>query len=148
MFQFPTGWNSTLSTGKLSRSCENCFNSQRDGILPAKATLKSSPFGCFNSQRDGILPFFKFSKTGLSKVSIPNGMEFYRCFATLIVKSPFVSIPNGMEFYASQRVHHIRGKTVSIPNGMEFYGVREFIAAGLEKFQFPTGWNSTQTCLS
>ena len=54
-FQFPTGWNSTVS---LQIAC---------------AFSKS-----FNSQRDGILRFFCKCTCGKSKVSIPNGMEFYQ----------------------------------------------------------------------
>ena len=48
-----------------------------------------------------------------------------------------------MEFYviwAKRRGWH---KLVSIPNGMEFYGIWRDIYAIPERFQFPTGWNST-----
>ena len=34
MFQFPTGWNSTVFWNLLVRLLEERFNSQRDGILP------------------------------------------------------------------------------------------------------------------
>ena len=107
MFQFPTGWNSTLwlylkpllmcrfnsqrdgilhsprrkwrvdrgvsipngmefyssTTGK-SGTTTNCFNSQRDGILPCQNNAPSSKRSCFNSQRDGILQheFCHFSR--------------------------------------------------------------------------------------
>ncbi len=77
-FQFPTGWNSTIRGQKMINVGE-CFNSQRDGILPKLYRLtpriglqfqfptgwNSTPYSgytvyfqsqCFNSQRDGILP--------------------------------------------------------------------------------------------
>ena len=55
LFQFPTGWNSTINSLGVSEYFES-----------------------FNSQRDGILLFCIFQKAmALKKVSIPNGMEFY-----------------------------------------------------------------------
>ncbi len=54
MFQFPTGWNSTLVA-----------------VLSGGAVLS------FNSQRDGILQCFIVTSEFLDVVSIPNGMEFY-----------------------------------------------------------------------
>ena len=54
-----------------------------------------------------------------------------------------VSIPNGMEFYRSRREKLCRLRCVSIPNGMEFYIYRFKFALAENKFQFPTGWNST-----
>ena len=53
-FQFPTGWNSTLSYRRRRRSYWR-FNSQRDGILQFRALFKADERICFNSQRDGIL---------------------------------------------------------------------------------------------
>ena len=76
-FQFPTGWNSTISPENWSIILSG-FNSQRDGILRLSDSLLprnsyvSIPngmefyqgcrlyrrlFRCFNSQRDGILLF-------------------------------------------------------------------------------------------
>ena len=97
LFQFPTGWNSTLvpcSTRSLSRvsipngmefysamsrvrDLQKCFNSQRDGILHAYKIVLEKIKNCFNSQRDGILHNFALGIFKTSKVSIPNGMEFY-----------------------------------------------------------------------
>ena len=77
-FQFPTGWNSTLTLNII---------------------LKSS--GCFNSQRDGILHKFGGRKILVKIVSIPNGMEFYYDFEIIIYALQAVSIPNGMEFYST-----------------------------------------------
>ena len=77
LFQFPTGWNSTLNAAKPQHyACVSipngmefyrhsvhisfsllCFNSQRDGILPPPRVVFASRRYCFNSQRDGILPY-------------------------------------------------------------------------------------------
>ena len=53
-FQFPTGWNSTISLLALI-SPFSSFNSQRDGILPKRTQKIRLNCRCFNSQRDGIL---------------------------------------------------------------------------------------------
>ena len=118
-FQFPTGWNST--------------------DLDA---YSGSDYASFNSQRDGILQKKERALCLLTKVSIPNGMEFYALrYDTAHPKIGFnsqrdgilqkrrfsphhtdiVSIPNGMEFYNGKPQSIITPKTVSIPNGMEFY---------------------------
>ena len=97
-FQLPTGWNSTMLNALLALSAV-CFNSQRDGILPAPfraVSLKrvvSTPNGMefypgtslnclgvvsFNSQRDGILRCRWHRHSLYSSVSTPNGMEFYK----------------------------------------------------------------------
>ena len=76
LFQFPTGWNSTLfrphqnleNTVSIPNGMEFywciamssdylniCFNSQRDGILLYTILGFSFPNYSFNSQRDGIL---------------------------------------------------------------------------------------------
>ena len=141
MFQFPTGWNSTLLIQMILARCSS-FNSQRDGILhvkninPAQNSRFQFPTGwnstqiyrggkeqwiSFNSQRDGILQNLYPYATAIALVSIPNGMEFYQ-FWSKREKSPFlVSIPNGMEFYAYTYNSSDQIDLVSIPNGMEFY---------------------------
>ena len=142
-------------------------------------------FVCFNSQRDGILHFFvgfdkpvfefqfptgwnstrnHYRKRKHQRVSIPNGMEFYRkrwdkeCekrkfqFPTgwnstrwfwKILKNMLVSIPNGMEFYHRSSAIAAPKIAVSIPNGMEFYAAVLADSGEHIAFQFPTGWNST-----
>ncbi len=97
-FQFPTGWNSTQRNKKTNGNnrvlipngmefyfrglCPKKgifgFNSQRDGILLSLVLKSSSPDICFNSQRDGILPRISNNSFLFLRVSIPNGMEFYR----------------------------------------------------------------------
>ena len=193
-------------TEKLFPSFRNCFNSQRDGILrlarePAVVTalfqfptgwnsteefsFKDEAYRRFNSQRDGIL--LPLALLGLDdlRVSIPNGMEFYKPRAAFRTRDKSVLIPNGMEFYFADERNERRRSTfqfptgwnstinstrkrtffiVSIPNGMEFYGFIEKCSNGYKSFnsqrdgillfvslhlslfrlfQFPTGWNST-----
>ena len=121
LFQFPTGWNSTL---------QKCFDS----------TCKSQfqfPTG-WNSTR--------IMQIGMHQqvVSIPNGMEFYNLPNPQACKSydSFNSQRDGILLSLS-RVCLRSISSVSIPNGMEFYvsAMIEFIH--LRMFQFPTGWNST-----
>ena len=98
----------------------NCFNSQRDGILPRTHSIASSTF------------MFQF----------PTGWNSTVRHFVLII-APVVSIPNGMEFYRNDKTLSQSHRKVSIPNGMEFYSLTP---SNLDKpllFQFPTGWNST-----
>ena len=62
-----------------------------------------------------------YQKRSKTKVSIPNGMEFYTPLALGSVSFMSVSIPNGMEFYCAGKYRRISDLGVSIPNGMEFY---------------------------
>ena len=64
MFQFPTGWNSTLAVTPTNTPNPR-FNSQRDGIL-----------------QNCIAPKIYQAYT----VSIPNGMEFYSLLCRGIVR--------------------------------------------------------------
>ena len=138
------GWNST-NFSKIGWLVANSFNSQWDGILPSSVTVSKWISERFNSQRDGILPQLECDNFRRGRVSIPNGMEFYKSASDLQRCPHSVSIPNGMEFYErnfSEQRHQV---SVSIPNGMEFYdGVRDGIDQFI-RFQFPTGWNSTVT---
>ena len=75
----------------------------------------------FNSQRDGILPNLSIDDKSKNKVSIPNGMEFYRVFIDAY-PSPVSSFQfptgwNSTRFIGANG----RARSVSIPNGMEFY---------------------------
>ena len=142
----------------------NCFNSQRDGILP-EIVLWADDRTSFNSQRDGILLYHNFKEkynfigfnsqrdeilpetisklSGINIVSIPNGMEFYpaqRAFALSLVNC-FNSQRDGilLLFLRSNRSYIV----VSIPNGIEFYYVFGCDRRLTALFQFPTGWNST-----
>ena len=106
------------------QSAQICFNSQRDGILPHAASVAAKAMPSFNSQRDGILPTLGFcadvihSCFNSQRDGILHDLPLWRL---LVIK---VSIPNGMEFY-KRKYHNSK---------------RVFL-----QFQFPTGWNSTQT---
>ena len=99
MFQFPTGWNSTLLNPSPLCRRTTSFNSQRDGILLCKQILLDSrvefqfPTGwnstLFANDRADMSRSFQFPTgwnstfyldppyVGTENVSIPNGMEFY-----------------------------------------------------------------------
>ena len=109
------------SISSYACSLKGRFNSQRDGILLWQNGSLKIYWASFNSQRDGILLCYLSRGQTLISVSIPNGMEFYRAMLWNISPRPLVSIPNGMEFYQCFL----------------------FGAFATEKFQFPTGWNST-----
>ena len=140
-FQFPTGWNSTSFYFYTSKNSDG-FNSQRDGIL-----LKEG---------GSLDPKFR--------VSIPNGMEFYK---TLIEKSlgyQRFQFPTGwnstegeysvyyaMACFNSQRdgILRIQGfqterlLTFQFPTGWNSTPSVSISCLDYEEFQFPTGWNST-----
>ena len=80
----------------------------------------------FNSQRDGILRKTALRRKTATNVSIPNGMEFYST-----ASSPACASTIG---FNSQRDGILLNK---LKSKIPWYG----------KFQFPTGWNSTQTML-
>ena len=142
MFQFPTGWNSTSAWLPLPSSTLS-FNSQRDGILPAEllklpwfqgfqfptgwnSTVTGWGSGSitagFNSQRDGILrkstKFYHKIYWG-SFNSQRDGILHLFQDIWLISQDCFNSQRDGILLYKilSQNL--------------------------LRKFQFPTGWNST-----
>ena len=50
-----------------------------------------------------------------------------------------------MKFYPARNESRRLLFQVSIPNGMEFYRSLSAAKEALNKFQFPTGWNSTES---
>ena len=93
------------------------------------------------------MEFYTESNTGPFvgdlKVSIPNGMEFYRAERCLpYARSPF-QFPTGWNSTNPQQVESVENTKVSIPNGMEFYNLKMNQKYVEFEFQFPTGWNST-----
>ncbi len=48
-----------------------------------------------------------------------------------------------MEFYEQRCLICFVKSMVSIPNGMEFYSTLNSRTMPRQRFQFPTGWNST-----
>ena len=140
-FQFPTGWNSTIS---IWISINNIIAFQ-------------FPTG-WNSTRAGACVSYYHA------VSIPNGMEFYFTRARREGILRIVSIPNGMEFYHTIQHLILAGgafqfptgwnstplKLVAVFNKYRFNSQRDGIlpndkptTSKKELFQFPTGWNST-----
>ena len=100
------------------------FNSQRDGILRWIALWTIWRARCFNSQRDGILPFIK--------AIIPP----YLCFNSQrdgILRAKWNEAQSHGLSFNSQR------------DGILPKGSSGNITIG-DKFQFPTGWNSTRPC--
>ena len=76
----------------------------------------------FNSQRDGILRVVLAFLFFYNLVSIPNGMEFY-------------SIPKLKQIHAKKRFNSQRDGIL--------LREKEFRSSVSGRFQFPTGWNST-----
>ena len=119
---------------------------------------------CFNSQRDGILPGEAEALRSTETVSIPNGMEFYLTSGVISRDFEMFQFPTGWNSTIAASAQEVKKSIVSIPNGMEFYmraclflseiwcfnsqrdGILPMLslACRLAKvFQFPTGWNST-----
>ena len=72
------------------------FNSQRDGILQNPVATMALGMSSFNSQRDGILPYHRRSAAAYTRVSIPNGMEFYEASSpSLALGSIMFQFPTG-----------------------------------------------------
>ena len=81
LFQFPTGWNSTLLNHR-HRYCLRRFQ---------------FPTGWNSTQIQQIV-------IQKDEVSIPNGMEFYFAADRIGLSKQDVSIPNGMEFYGEVEI--------------------------------------------
>ena len=98
-FQFPTGWNSTMDSS-FWKSISASFNSQRDGILLSSISDSDMDMIRFNSQRDGILRYWsKYWAWASRQFQFPTGWN--STMSDLSVETLIaVSIPNGMKFYA------------------------------------------------
>ena len=77
MFQFPTGWNSTIGAAVNDGSENVSIPNGMEFYDTAELQCASKNKG-FNSQRDEILQNFAIAKMQHVAVSIPNGMEFYK----------------------------------------------------------------------
>ena len=121
LFQFPTGWNSTLGVNYYT-DYDGGFNSQRDGILRGIATYGYP-----------IRYLFQFP-TGWNSTMLQKIDNF--------AQKQF-QFPTGWNS-THYEIKALIPKWVSIPNGMEFYVFSGAIRQGdHDTFQFPTGWNST-----
>ena len=139
-FQFPTGWNSTLvpcSTRSLSRV------SIPNGMEFYLSTLRCAEWiPCFNSQRDGIL-----RKIGSLIASLVNCFNSQRDGILRLGFGPgvalgAVSIPNGMEFYLCKILGNLHTQPFQFPTGWNSTNSM-YPSQIMALFQFPTGWNST-----
>ena len=162
LFQFPTGWNSTLVCRSCRRgyfvSIPNGMEFYRGNLVDVFATVEFQfPTGwnstiidpnssaddvCFNSQRDGILlePMSREVAEKIRFNSQRDGILLFRYFA-LGVPSSFNSQRDGILLnFISDFFWKL---PVSIPNGMEFYPLAFASCSIASLFQFPTGWNST-----
>ena len=118
-FQFPTGWNSTISPENWSIILSG-FNSQRDGILRLS---------------DSLLPRNSY-------VSIPNGMEFYQgCRLYRRLFRCFNSQRDGILLF-SFRSDLLKFPLFQFPTGWNSTLLSNAVFPATV-FQFPTGWNST-----
>ena len=163
-FQFPTGWNSTVSAAYVLTAMAS-FNSQRDGILQIGTSFNTTVIIAFqfptgwNSTDPHRMPL-----THQTSVSIPNGMEFYLAISKVLriclgfnsqrdgillyryverLSEYLFQFPTGWNSTLPPPSFRALLPPVSIPNGMEFYALIGFGFGGEFLFQFPTGWNST-----
>ena len=122
LFQFPTGWNSTCAHTTFCMSWRS-----------------------FNSQRDGILPRYLAYIAGFKPFQFPTGWNStaQRAFALSLVNC-----------FNSQRDGILLTFAVGSCMNTCFNSQRDgilrlsgFIATAKQKFQFPTGWNSTARIL-
>ena len=120
-FQFPTGWNST-DFEREQMELQKAFQFPTGWNSTIKDMLCEYLSKSFNSQRDGILLRAKRNTRHLSIVSIPNGMEFYIDIVSLLLLSTLC--------FNSQRDGILQ--------------VFQYIRTFEPQFQFPTGWNSTE----
>ena len=121
-FQFPTGWNSTVSAEHLKYTQEIRFNSQRDGILPSTFKSCFRVSARFNSQRDGILHSDLHIETEFSLFQFPTGWN---------------STQNLEEIFAPFKFCFNSQRDGILPS------CKSFGKSLNSTFQFPTGWNST-----
>ena len=106
-FQFPTGWNSTMS---------NYF----EELITNKFQF---PTG-WNSTMKNLQDRFRRG------VSIPNGMEFYNGDLGEYDLLPLFQFPTGWNSTLPHATNTRRKTLVSIPNGMEFYSTNFAIFLG------------------
>ena len=125
LFQFPTGWNSTLlrekiRDEKMAFQFPTGWNSTRLGCANEVFTLL-----CFNSQRDGILQSDTPWTPYFHAFQFPTGWN-----------STYRSILESLSFYQFQ-----------FPTGWNSTCTQNSSSRAIDRFQFPTGWNSTQKTL-
>ena len=97
----------------------------------------------FNSQRDGILQIGRLRALRKSLFQFPTGWNSTKFFPSPLIWLTRVSIPNGMEFYFLLGVSLIMLRVFQFPTGWNSTAICRLRLCGSGLFQFPTGWNST-----
>ena len=120
-----------------------CFNSQRDGILQMRYRNARALIRSFNSQRDGILPRSRNNSTSFIQFQFPTGWNSTMLPRKHYVPRHRVSIPNGMEFYRISACILLDNSSFQFPTGWNSTKPDDLGCVEIELFQFPTGWNST-----
>ena len=119
-----------------------CFNSQRDGILP-KSILTSFSFSLFQFPTGWNSTYHtKWQYQAFGKVSIPNGMEFYDITGKQNNVIDMFQFPTGWNSTSDfSRIGYVLCCFNSQRDGI----LLVFLAIDDPEysFQFPTGWNST-----
>ena len=126
MFQFPTGWNSTLLARVFLFPSYVSIPNGMEFYVP-RLNLTFAHSKGFNSQRDGILLKEQELIVRILWFQFPTGWNSTPFARFILARTP-VSIPNGMEFYALCPLFLRYVAEVSIPNGMEFYAYFDIIA--------------------
>ena len=120
LFQFPTGWNSTVARESDGASYQS-FNSQRDGIL--QWTTRDIPIhSAFQFPTGWNSTEMRLSKAEFEKLfQFPTGWNSTILFCSMsgILSSSFNSQRDGILQHRARQLARQR------------------------RFQFPTGWNST-----
>ena len=97
-FQFPTGWNSTMSRVEVEAKRPFQFPTGWNSTgYRISLQIEYSPFQFPTGWNSTIAQHNR--SLFLRQVSIPNGMEFYQSASGYAKSTRSVSIPNGMEFY-------------------------------------------------
>ena len=118
-FQFPTGWNSTVSTPR-----------------PLSAPRS------FNSQRDGILLYILPSVEARVKFQFPTGWNSTDTGAAIYKLSNAFQFPTGWNSTKHKRFSTIPAFCFNSQRDGILHNPYA-VSNSDRKFQFPTGWNST-----
>ena len=150
MFQFPTGWNSTLLREKF-RDGKRVFQFPTGWNSTAAAVPISLIPLRFNSQRDGILPQAMADVTFADGFQFPTGWNSTKLSVIILLELSKFQFPTGWNSTGSSWIFRKFWKSfnsqrdgillrcyknyacynyVSIPNGMEFYSTNFAIFLG------------------
>ena len=145
MFQFPTGWNSTLLREKF-RDGKRVFQFPTGWNSTAAAVPISLIPLRFNSQRDGILPQAMADVTFADGFQFPTGWNSTKLSVIILLELSKFQFPTG---WNSTFANMLKLSKYTCFNSQRDGILQELIAEAVAKegFQFPTGWNSTARIL-